>query len=60
MHMGSEPLTSNPVRIEMSFMVMDVGLKGKRNEFKHLNQNLRIVLIKSKARFTLTLVSLRN
>ena len=37
MHMGSEPLTSNPVRIEMSFMVMDVGLKGKRNEFKHLN-----------------------
>ena len=58
--MVSEPLTSNPVKIEISLKVMDVGLKGKINEFKFLDQNLKGVLIKSKSRVTLTLVSLMN
>ena len=58
--MVSEPLTSNPVKIEISLKVMDVGLKGKINEFKFLDQNLKAVLIKSKSRVTLTLVSLMN
>ena len=58
--MASEPSTSNLVRIEMSLMVMNVEPKGKRNEFKPLDQNLRVVLIKSKSRVTLTLVSSMN
>ena len=52
--MAFEPSTSNPVRIEMSLMVMDEGPKGKRNEFKPLDQNLKAVLIKSKSTVTLT------
>ena len=58
--MASEPSTSNLIRIEMSLMVMDVEPKGKRNEFKPLDQNLKVVLIKSKSRVTLTLVSSMN
>ena len=52
--------TSNPIRIEMSLMVVDVRPKGKRNEFKPLDRNLRAILIKSKSRVMLTLVSLMN
>ena len=44
----------------MSLMVMDAGPKGKKNEFKPLDQNLNAVLIKSKSRIMLTLVSLMN
>ena len=59
-HTTYEPSTGNLIRIEISLMVMDVGSKGKRNEFNPLDQNLRAVLIKSKSRVTLTLVSLMN
>ena len=58
--MASKPSTGNLVKIVMSLMVMDKGAKGKRNEFKPLGQNLRVVLIKSKSRVTLTLVSVMN
>ena len=58
--MASKPSTGNLVKIEMSLRVMDARLKGKINEFKPLDQNLRAVLIKSKSRVTLTLVSLMN
>ena len=53
-----EPSIGNPIKIEMSLKVMDVGLKRKINEFKSLDQNLKAVLIKSKSRVMLTLVSL--
>ena len=59
-HMAYEPSTSNLVRIEMSLMVMDAGSKGKKNEFKPLDQNLKAVLIKFKSKVMLTLVSLMN
>ena len=58
--MAFEPSTWNPVNIEMSLKVMDAGPKGKINEFKFLEQNLKVVLIKSKSRVTLNLVSLMN
>ena len=58
--MTSQPLTGNPVKIEMSLKVMDAGLKMKINEFNSLDQNLKAVLIKSKSRVMLTLVSLMN
>ena len=58
--MASKPSTSNPVKIEMSLKAMDARPKGKINEFKYLDQNLKTVLIKSKSRVTLTLVSLMN
>ena len=58
--MTSKPSIGNPVRIEMSLMVMDAGPKWKKNEFKPLDQNLRAVLIKSKSKVMLTLVSLLN
>ena len=58
--MASKPSTGNLVKIEMSLRVMDARPKGKINEFKPLDQNLRAVLIKSKSRVTLTLVSLMN
>ena len=59
-HTVSEPSTSNLVNIEMSLKVIDAGPKGKINEFKSLDQNLKAVLIKSKSRVMLTLVSLMN
>ena len=55
-----EPSIDTVVKIEMSLKVMDAGPKGKLNEFKSLDQNLKAVLIKSKSRVTLTLVSLMN
>ena len=58
--MTFEPSTGNLVKIEMSLKVMDVGPKGKINEFKSLDQNLKAILIKSKSRVMLTLVSLMN
>ena len=60
MYTASKPSINNLVKIEMSLMVMDVGPKGKRSEFKPLDQNLRAILIKSKSRVTLTLVCLMN
>ena len=39
---------------------MDAGPKGKINEFKSLDQNLKAILIKSKSRVMHTLVSLIN
>ena len=59
-HTAFEPSICNPVKIEMSLEVMNAGPKGKINEFKSLDQNLKVVLIKSKSRVTLTLVSLMN
>ena len=58
--MASKPLKGNPIKIEMSLKVMDEGPKGKINEFKPLDQNLKAVLIKSKSRVTLALVTLMN
>ena len=58
--MASEPSTGNPVKIEMSLKVMDARPKGKINEFKSFDQNLKVVLIKSKSRVKLSLVSLMN
>ena len=59
-HTTSKPSTGNPVKIETSLKVMDAGSKGKINELKFLYQNLKAVLIKSKSRVILTLVSLMN
>ena len=55
-----EPSTCNPVKIEMFLKEMDAGPKWKMNEFTSLDQNLKVVLIKSKSRVMLTLVSLMN
>ena len=59
-HTTSKLSIGNLVKIEMSLKVMDMGSKGKINEFKSLDQNLKAVLIKSKFRVILTLVSLMN
>ena len=57
---ASKLSTGNPIKIEISLMVMDARPKWKRNEFKPLDQNFRPILIKSKSRVTLTMVSLMN
>ena len=59
-HTAFEPSTCNPIKIEMSLKVMDVGPKGKINEIKSLAPYLKAVLIKSKSRVMLTLESLMN
>ena len=58
--MAFEPLTRNPIRMELSLMVIDARPNGKRNEFKPLEQNLKATFIKSKSKVTHTLVSLMN
>ena len=58
--MAFEPSIGNPVKMEMSLKVMNAKPKGKTNEFKSLDQNLKVILIKSKSRVMLTLVSLMN
>ena len=58
--MASEPSIGNPVKMEMSLKVMNAKPKGKTNELKSLDQNLKVILIKSKSRVMLTLVSLMN
>ena len=55
-----DPSIGNPVKIEMFLKEMDAGSKWKMNEFKSLDQNLKVVLIKSKSRVMLTLASLMN
>ena len=59
-HTTSKPSTGVPTKIETSLKVMDLWPKGKINEFKSLDQNLKAVLIKSKTKVMLTLVSLMN